>query len=75
MILETLQNILSDSLGVSAEEITPDADLRRDLGLSHGELLDLLDAMATELGFAYDEQDISCLSTVASLVRYTADHL
>ena len=72
MIMETLKGILSDSLGCDEGEITPDADLRCDLGLNEGELLDVLDALAGELGFAYEEGDLEDITTVASLVRYAA---
>lgn len=72
--METLRGILSDSLGCDEAEIIPGADLRCDLGLSDGDLRDVVDALAGELGFVYDEGDLEDLTTVSSLVRYAAAH-
>lgn len=72
MVYETLQEILVDSLGCDEAAISPGADLRCDLGLNSGDLLDLMDALAEELGFVYEESDIDDLTTVSSLARYAA---
>lgn len=72
MIMEALRGILADSLGCDESEITPGADLRCDLGLSDSDLADVLDALAGELGFVYEESDLDTLTTVSSLVRYAS---
>lgn len=73
MVFEMLRNYLAESLGCDEEEITLRSELREDLGLSDTELEEVVDAMSGELGFHYDTDDLSGVSTVAQLVRFISN--
>lgn len=73
MVFEMLRDMIGESLGCDAEEITPRSELREDLGLSDTELEEIMDAMSGELGFRYDAEELEGILTVAQLVRYISN--
>ncbi len=73
MVFEMLRDFLVESLGCDEEEITLRSELREDLGLSDTELEEVVDAMSGELGFRFDADDLSGVTTVAQLVRFVAN--
>ena len=72
MVFEMLRDMLVESLGCDEDEITPQSELRDDLGLSDAALEEVMEALSAELGFRYRIRDLEDISTVAQLVRYIA---
>ena len=70
MVFELLRDMLMEALGCDESEITLRSELREDLDLSDAELQSVMDAMAGELGFRYDEDKLESLQTVSQMVRY-----
>lgn len=73
MVFEMLRDMLVESLGCDEEEITLRSELREDLGLSDTELEEVVDAMSGELGFRYDAEALTDVTTVAQLVRFISN--
>lgn len=70
MVFELLQGILADSLGCEEEEITMNAGLFDDLGLSASDLGDVLRALGEELGCNLTRGPWDSLTTVGELIAY-----
>ena len=68
MVFEMLREMLAECLGCEDSEITLSSELRDDLGLSDGQLDEVMEAMASELGFRYSGTDLEAVSTVRELV-------
>lgn len=75
MVFEMLREMLAESLGCDDSEITLSSELRDDLGLSDGQLNEVMEAMASELGFRYDSGRIEDADTVRELVGYISQLL
>lgn len=70
--LRMIQRILSDTLGMEAEAVTPDAHLRDDLGLDSLDAIDLIGALQDELGEQIESNvmgDVATVGDMADLVR------
>ena len=70
MVFELLRGLLADSLGCDEADITMNADLFDDLGLSQSDLTDVMEALGEELGFSATVGDWNELSTVGDLVAH-----
>mgnify|MGYP000153352643 CR=1 FL=1 len=63
--------IIVDQLGVSAEEVKPEASFVEDLGADSLDLTELIMAMEEEFDIGeIDEEDLAGLKTVGDCVRY-----
>ena len=63
--------IIVDQLGVSAEEVKPEASFVEDLGADSLDLTELIMAMEEEFNVGeIDEDDLPGLKTVGDCVRY-----
>ena len=69
MVFELLRDLVCEALGCDESEVTLRSDLCDDLGLSEGELAEILEAMASELGFRTADVDLEENMTAAQLVR------
>ena len=68
---EKVQKIIVDQLGVSADEVKPDASFIEDLGADSLDLTELIMAMEEEFDIGeIDEEELSELKTVGDCVRY-----
>ena len=72
MVFEALREMIVEIQGCDEGEVTMRAELRDDLGLSDGQIREVMEAMSSELGFRYDESELEELCTVAELVKYIA---
>lgn len=68
MVFEMLREMLAECLGCEDSEITLSSELRDDLGLSDGQLGEVMEAMSSELGFRYEQGDMEDVYTVRELV-------
>jgi acyl carrier protein len=74
-IQERVQTILIDQLGVKPEQVTPEADLVKDLGADELDIIEV--AMAVEEAFSLElpDQDLEKIKTVGDMVQYIQKRL
>ncbi len=69
---EKVKKIIMDQLGVSADEVTPEASFVEDLGADSLDLTELIMAMEEEFGTEIDDEDAQKLLKVKDAVDYIA---
>ena len=67
---EKVQKIIMDQLGVSAEEVKPEASFMEDLGADSLDLTELIMAMEEEFGLEIEDDDAQKLLKVKDAVAY-----
>ena len=67
-MLEKVQAMLADALGVSADKITPDARIIEDLVADSLDVVELLSRLEDEYGITIPEDDVENLKTVGDIV-------
>ena len=72
---ELVTGVLVDVLGIAPEIITPQADMRQDLGLDSLDGLELVVVMQDELGVDLTDDEIDSLRTVADAVELVERYL
>ncbi len=64
---------IAQHLGVTPQDIDPEASLTEDLGLGPIELSDLLSALSLKFGLTFNPMDIEGLKTVHDLIVLVED--
>lgn len=64
-----LTEIISQSLGIEEEKVSPDSDFYSDFNISRLELVDLIMACQEKLNINLDEDAINKVVTVADLLK------
>lgn len=67
---EKLQGIVAEQLGVSNEEVKPEASFVEDLGADSLDLTELIMAMEDEFGIEIDDEEAQKLTTVQAALDY-----
>lgn len=67
---EKVKNIIVEQLGVSADEVKPDASFVDDLGADSLDLTELIMAMEEEFGVEIDDDDAQKILKVKDAVTY-----
>jgi acyl carrier protein len=67
---EKLQEIVSEQLGVSSEEVKPEASFVEDLGADSLDLTELIMAMEDEFGIEIDDEEAQKLTTIQAALDY-----
>ncbi len=67
---EKIKKIISDQLGIAAQELTPNADLRKDLNAEDLEVADLFTKLEKEFSQHVTSQDARKLRTVNDIVAF-----
>ena len=76
MILEKLQSLIADQLGVDGSGITMDTNFEEDLGVDSLDIVELSLALEEEFGIGeMSEDDLASIKTVGDLVRYLQKQL
>lgn len=72
MLLERMTTLLGERLGLLAEEITPQARFKEDLGMDSLDMVELLTIVEEESGIALDAPDESfrSMSTVGGVIDF-----
>jgi acyl carrier protein len=65
-----VKEIIVDQLGVSAEEVKPEASFVDDLGADSLDLTELIMAMEEEFGIEIDDEDAQKLLKVKDAISY-----
>jgi acyl carrier protein len=74
-ILERVQKIIVDLLGVDAAKVTPEARFREDLEADSLDLVELIMAFEEEFGGEISDEDAQKITTVGQAVEYLESHL
>ncbi|WP_035068991.1 acyl carrier protein [Nitratidesulfovibrio termitidis] len=67
---EKIGKIIMDQLGVSAEEVKPEASFVEDLGADSLDLTELIMAMEEEFGIEIDDDDAQKILKVQDAIAY-----
>ena len=74
MEFEKVRDIIVETLGCDAEEVTPEASLSDDLGADSLAAVELVMALEEATGLSIAEEDAANLKTVGDILSYLAAH-
>lgn len=74
MIFEKIKNIISEQLGIDADEISIDSSFVDDLGADSLDIVELIMALETEFDLEIPDEDAEKISTVNDVVEYIKAH-
>jgi acyl carrier protein len=66
--------IIVEQLGVSEEEVTPEAHFIDDLGADSLDLVELIMAMEEEFGMEISDEEAEKIQTVQDAINYITEH-
>ena len=69
-MFEKLRRILAEQLRIDEEKITPDADIKKDLGADSLDILQLLMTVEEEYGVTIPEEKLVGFCKVSDIVDY-----
>lgn len=72
---EKIKKIIMDQLGVSADEVKPEASFVEDLGADSLDLTELIMAMEEEFGVEIDDDDAQKILKVKDAIDYISNKL
>jgi acyl carrier protein len=73
-IEERVKEIICEQLGVSAEEVTPQASFIEDLGADSLDLVELVMALEEEYDMEISDEDAEKIRTVQDVLDYINKH-
>ena len=71
---EKVKNIIIEQLGVSADEVVPEASFVDDLGADSLDLVELVMVLEEEFGREIPDEDAEKIQTVQDAISYIKDH-
>lgn len=69
-MLEKIQEIIANELGVSKDKVTPDARLTEDLGADSLDAVEIIMVLEEEFGLTIDDSSFQNIKTVNDIVEY-----
>ena len=69
-MLERIQEIIANELGVSKDKVTPDARLTEDLGADSLDAVEIMMVLEEEYGITIDDDNFQNIKTVNDIVAY-----
>lgn len=69
-----VREIISEQLGVAANEVTPEASFIEDLGADSLDIVELVMALEEEYGMEISDEDAEKIRTVKDVVDYIEKH-
>lgn len=69
-ITERVKSIIVDQLGVSLEEVTPEASFIEDLGADSLDIVELIMALEEEYNIEIPDEDAEKIQTVHDVISY-----
>jgi acyl carrier protein len=74
-LFDTVRRVLTERLGVDADEVTPGTRLVADLGVDSLEAVELMIEFESQFDIIIDDRDAEQLQTVQQLTDYLAKRL
>lgn len=71
-MLEKIQDLVADGLGVEAEKVVPEASFKEDLGADSLDLFELVMSLEDEFGVSIPTEDLEKIETVQDVMDYIA---
>jgi acyl carrier protein len=75
MVFDKIKDIISDQLGIDAEEITMESSFVDDLGADSLDIVELIMALETEFDLEIPDEDAEKIAVVADVVNYIRRHV
>lgn len=69
-VAEKVKSIISEQLGVKAEEVTPQASFIDDLGADSLDTVELIMALEEEFNVEIPDEDAEKMTTVGDAIKY-----
>jgi len=69
-VLERLQKIIVEQLGVDSDQVTPDASITDDLGADSLDRVELVMAIEGEFNIEISDEDAEKIETVQDAINY-----
>ncbi len=69
-MLEEIKSIICDYIDIDPDEIKPESELRKDIGMSSLDLINLAVEIEDSFGVTVSNEDISAIATVKELIAY-----
>lgn len=73
-MLETIQKLVAENLGIEEETITENASFKEDLGVDSLDLFELVMALEEEYDLEIPTEDLEKLTTVGEVAAYIQEH-
>ncbi|WP_119067939.1 acyl carrier protein [Rubrobacter indicoceani] len=73
-VLQKIQEIAADRLGVEEAEVTPEASFREDLEADSLDLVELIMELEEQFGMEIPDEDAEKITTVEEAVDYVVEH-
>lgn len=74
-ILETVQSILVDQLGVDADQVTMDSNFIDDLNADSLDIVELVMALEQEFGISIPDEEAERIKSVGDAVNFIKDNI
>ena len=74
MEFEKLRDVIVETLGCEAEQVTMEASLANDLGADSLAAVELVMALEEASGISIADEDVENLKTVADIAKYLKEH-
>lgn len=74
MIFKKVKNIISEQLGIDAEEIAMESSFVDDLGADSLDIVELIMALETEFDLEIPDEEAESINTVGDIVDYIKAH-
>ncbi|MGQ9652529.1 MAG: acyl carrier protein [Thermodesulfobacteriota bacterium] len=74
-ITQRLKEIIAEQLGISEEEIVPEASFVDDLGADSLDLVELIMALEEEFGMDISDEEAEKIQTVQDAINYIAENV
>ena len=75
MILEKLQTLIADQLGVDGNSITMDTNFEEDLGVDSLDIVELSMALEEEFDIEIPDEEVENIKEVGDIVKYIESHI
>jgi len=74
-VASKIKSILVDKLGLAATEVTPDANLKKDLGIDSLDYAELVMEFEQAFDIRIPDDDAEQLATVAAVIKYVQNKI
>ena len=74
MEFEKVRDIIVETLGCEADQVTPEAKLAEDLGADSLAAVELVMALEEASGITIADEDVEGLKTVGAILKYLEEH-